>query len=690
MTESSSVNPQAVEQTKQQIRGLVEEITALSRQNLAPEKYYGEFLKRVVEALAAVGGAVWTIGEGGQFQLAYQINLQSSTLDVEGDHQRRHARLLAQVAQTREGTLVPPHSGAGDDVSAANPTEMLLVLAPLATDESTEAVVEIFQRATPQPATRRGYLRFLLQMCELAAQWLNAQKLQQLGSRQSLWMKVDDFARAAHETLDVRSTAYTVANEGQRLVGCDRVSVGVMRGGRCMIEAVSGQDAFDKRSNVVTLLGKLATRVVKGGEPLWYTGSTDELPPQIEDAVHEYVDFAHSKTIAIVPITHTVVGATLHEDESVVKATESAPPVGALIFEQIEDVRRREELAQSVDLVCSHSARALSNAVDHESLFLMPLWRTIGKSRVLVRARTLPKTLLVSLLVIGLIVSMFVIPKDFNLKGEGVLQPIERREVFVETAGTVTYVADIVEGQEIEAGVTLIQLDSTDIELELGRAVSDLNEARVRFKSISHQLSNDSSLTPEESSRLSGEQEQSRIRIESLEKQVQLLKKKKESLTIKSPISGKVISSDVKRNLIGRPVTPGQPLLTVANTKGDWELKVFMPERRMGHVARMEVELAEESQRTGGHDRLRVNYVVATDPTTTLEGEVKEVREAAELHDEHGHSVSMLVEIDPSQISDKRPGATVTATVYCGERPLGYWLFSDVIEWYYSHIAFYF
>ena len=194
MSESSSINPQEIEQTKRQIRGLVEEIAALSKRNLGAEEYYREFLNRVVEALAAVGGAVWTLAEGNQLQLAYQINLKRASLDEPGDHQAQHARLLGKVIQTGEGMLVPPHSGGGDEGEGANPTELLLVIAPLKADNRTQTLVEIFQRPTSQPATRRGYLRFLIQMCELASEWLKSQKLSELGHRETLLQQIDDFA----------------------------------------------------------------------------------------------------------------------------------------------------------------------------------------------------------------------------------------------------------------------------------------------------------------------------------------------------------------------------------------------------------------------------------------------------------------------------------------------------------------
>ena len=144
-------------------------------------------------------------------------------------------------------------------------------------DNQVEGVVEIFQRPDAQPVTQRGYLKFLMQMCELAAEWLKTRKLRQISTRHSLWEQADHFARLVHEQLDVRETAYVIVNEGRRMVGCDRVSVGLMRGRICKIEAISGQDTIENRSNIVNHLGKLATRVVATGESLWYDGTDEEL-----------------------------------------------------------------------------------------------------------------------------------------------------------------------------------------------------------------------------------------------------------------------------------------------------------------------------------------------------------------------------------------------------------------------------
>ena len=111
-TEQSSVDPELVEQTKQQIRNLVREIAQIAKSEVGPQEFYDAVLNRIVTALAAVGGAVWTLTETGQLALDYHINLRETRLDKSEDDQVLHGRLLRKVINSGEGMLVAPHSGA--------------------------------------------------------------------------------------------------------------------------------------------------------------------------------------------------------------------------------------------------------------------------------------------------------------------------------------------------------------------------------------------------------------------------------------------------------------------------------------------------------------------------------------------------------------------------------------------------
>jgi hypothetical protein len=166
----ATLDKDQLEHTKRTIRQLVSEIEQLSKQSLSQGEFCGEFLSRLVSALAAVGGAVWIVGNDGRSALQCQINLRATKLRDNEAAQRQHSRLLAKALANGQGTLVQPHAEFGEEAETANPTDFLLVLGPLRHASGVFGVVEIFQRSETNPAAQKGYLRFLRQMCELASE----------------------------------------------------------------------------------------------------------------------------------------------------------------------------------------------------------------------------------------------------------------------------------------------------------------------------------------------------------------------------------------------------------------------------------------------------------------------------------------------------------------------------------------
>ncbi len=683
-SQQSSVNSETIEQTKQQIRSLVSEISQLSKSDITAEEYYAAFLQRIVQALAAAGGAIWIAGEGRRLQLTYQINIDEMLLDASSDGASRHSRLLNYAMQSGEGQLIPPLSGASDERAGGNPTEHLLVISPLRSDGVVEGLVEVFQRPDSPPATQRGYLRFVDQMAELAGEWLKTQKLRQFSDRHSLWAQADHFSRLVHDSLDLRETAYAVANEGRRLIGCDRVSVAMLKGRKCVVEAVSGQDTMEDRSNIVTLLGRVASKVVATGEPLWYEGSTEDYPPQIEQAIEEYVDESYTKSMVVLPLRRPKdPDQAAHEQaQGQVEQEHVGEVIGALIAEQIESELPRAVIAPRLDLVYEHSARALTNSTDHSTLFLMPVWKAIGKAAWVIRARTLPKTLAIAGLILAIAATLTFVHKDFNLKANGALQPVDKQEVFIDIGGTVTQVH--VDDQDmVKNGDLLVELRNTDLEVERERLLGDVQATQKQLRSAHsgrNALMRDTNATDADKMRVDSEILQLTAQLASLRQQLNLVEDKRERLKILSPIDGQVMLSwEVERSLMNRTVETGQVLMSVANLEGDWEVELFMPERRMGHV-----DNADREQEAS----LPVSYILATDPKTTRKGAVAEIQRITQMHEEDGNVVRIRVDIDDTDIADPRPGAAVTGKVLCGRRPIGYAWFHEAVEWLQANVFF--
>jgi hypothetical protein len=170
-------------------------------------------------------------------------------------------------------------------------------------DQQVCGVIEVFQRASGGPTTQRGYLRFLVQMCELAGEFLRNVRLRHLDDRQNLWAELERFIQQLHRHLDSQAVAYTLVNEGRRLIGCDRVSVTVAHGRHHRVVAVSGLDTIDRRSADIKLLGRLVSVVCAAGRPLWYCGPKRDVPPQIDKYLDAYIDQAHATLLAVIPLT---------------------------------------------------------------------------------------------------------------------------------------------------------------------------------------------------------------------------------------------------------------------------------------------------------------------------------------------------------------------------------------------------
>ncbi|HEX4132911.1 MAG TPA: efflux RND transporter periplasmic adaptor subunit [Pirellulales bacterium] len=661
-----SVDPRLLEQAQQQIRGLVDEVGRLARQDLSPESFFAEYLARVTAALAALGGVVWLLREGSRLELLQQTNLREVGLEADPDALSQHHDLAREVVKSGEGTLLAPRAAAG---TLVNPGDALLLLAPVKVADETRGVVEIFQRPGAPDRTQRGYLRFLLQVGELAGDYLKNRQLRTLSDRQALWQQLEQFIRGVHASLDPHQVAATIANEGRRLIGCDRVSVALATGTRCRIDAISGQDAFDARAVAVRLMNELASVVVAGGEPVWYRGDTSDFPPQVEQAIDDYVNETHSKHVAILPLRR--------EPEANVEAEGEEPaatPVGALIIEQIEDTRPREGFEQRVALVADHAAAALANAMEHEGLFLMPLWRAIGKNRWVVEARTLPKTVSIGIGMLVLLVALVIIPWKFSVSSTGTMLPVSRREVFAPLDGTVATI-HVKHGDHVNAGDLLVELRNTDLEV----AISDVTGQRMatqeqilaidRARTI---VEKGKAASLEERNRLEGERSELKQKLASLDQQLEVYHEKRRLLEVRSPIAGQVTTWNIEQLLRQRPVRQGQVLLSVADTSGDWELELRMPEDRIGYVVEAQRDLDP-----GEH--LDVTYRLATAPGVDHDGQVVDIHGSAELRGEEGNVVLVKVRIDKGGLTDLRPGADVMAKIDCGWRSVGYVLFHDVL-----------
>lgn len=642
-----------VQDTKQQIRALVQEIEALVAADLTINEFYAGFLARIVSALAAVGGAIWTRNADGELSLAYQVNLPQTGLN--DAKSPAHALLLGKVWDAQgQPQLVPPHAGSQNPAEPGNPTEHLLVIAPLVVEQQTLALVEVFQRGGGGPTTQRGYLRFLMQMCQLGSDFLKNRRLKQYQDKQALWEQFESFLRAVHQQLDTRTTAFTLANEGRRFSGCDRVSVLLAHGARTKVLTVSGLDSIDRRAAEVRMMEQLGSVVLKANESVYFAGDSTGLPPQIDDALHDFVDLSQARAVAVIPLVPAA----------------NAAPLGVLVVERWEQSSWTEPARQRLRAMAEHGASALANAHEHQSIFLLPLWKGLGKLNCLAK---LPKAMLVGGLLAGIAAALVMVPYDFRLQARGKLQPLDRRDIFAAVDGVVVEVP-VDHAQMVSPGEVLATLRNTDLDVEITTLLGKQTTLQEQVATAQRALLNESQLSIEEQNRIAGELLELKQSLESVQQQLELYAYKQQQLVVRSDRAGQVITWQVRDLLLSRPVQRGQVLMTLVDPAGPWQLELELPEKRLGHA----LAAWNSAQQTG--QPLSVTFQLSTHPGREFHGEVTEIERRAETRANEGNIVLVRVAIDKDALPELHSETTVTAQLECGRRALGYVLLQDAIE----------
>ena len=223
-------------------------------------------------------------------------------------------------------------------------------------------------RGDASPATYRGCEQFLTAVCELAADYHAFDELRRLRQDEHHRAELLELGRLVHSKLNLSATAYAVANEGRRVVDCDRLSVLVGRGRRCRLLAASGVSRVERRSGAARRLAQVAELVRRTDEPAFYAdGECDALPP-VAEAIERHVEESHARQIAAIPLRRP---ADPNADDAALPKSERrrlnrARPQFVLIAEQFdsrEGELRRDWLVEVAEVSYDGALQRAANTI---------------------------------------------------------------------------------------------------------------------------------------------------------------------------------------------------------------------------------------------------------------------------------------------------------------------------------------
>jgi biotin carboxyl carrier protein len=640
--------------TVEKIDSLLDELSRLARNESNSDAFYSQLLETATVAIGAVAAAIWMPVPGRKLAPLRQYGLDQAL------GQPRHRAVAAESDRYR--SVLTTDRAATFAADSAIGVSCGVLACPLKNSAGTKGVLAIYIPGETPAVAREKLLSFAHAVAGIALEHELHRQVAQVEDTVRLAQRVEAFSLRVHQPCDPADTAYELANEGRRLVGCDRLIVLVRDGAGWRVAAVSGVDEVAKRAGEMRRLQELVGRVVQSGQSFIYRGESSELAPEVEAELLRYLDGAAARELVIAP------GVPPSHDE----ASNSQPYEVTIVAEQFAGRLPVEWIAR-IETVAEHAAVALPRArALHRLRFLFgSLAGRIGHAWPF-SFRSAAALAIVSVVAMTAIALTFV-PTDFRVVAHGRLQPQVREWVFAPADGVVDELV-VDHGQSVTQGAKLLTLRSSELDLEIQQVEGQLETARqelVLITTAKLQHAAENSSTDVEASNLISKQLHAEERIHNFESQLRILMAKKAALVVTSPFNGTVLTWQPAHFLRARPVERGTALLEIGDLAGEWVVELDVPDGRAGHV------LKALEARPGD---VAASFVAATNPTRRYGGKIARVAQSTHL-DENGESaVRMVVDLDENEISDHRHGAAVIAKIHCGRRSLGFVWFHELIE----------
>ena len=669
MSTGDSKQTYTVEDIKSELRHAVRQLSEMTRSDASFDEFCQSVLAKLVKLTGGHGALLWQTAPNGAAQISHKTISPNLKLDIS---EALHRQAIDSVIQNQKPICIESDAlkDPGDGVSDPAASPCLLLLAPVYNRKRESCgVLELLQRDSISSSAQDGYLKFLTRMAELFQRWHEHHDLARLSDSADRLSTTMDFVTEVHKSIDFKETAFTIANEARRLLNCDRVSFAKWNGSSCKVTAVSSQDRFDNRANVIRKLGSLATASVSGNVPLWITGETEGLPPEIVRRINDYMDESHSRTLAVIPLLKK-------PDESVElefkpKQRKKSKKLGALIVEYFDEDVARDKVLDSVTLVTDHAQIASANALEHDQIFMRPLWKRLGDVKTFLFRDHFAKTMTGLAAFALLLLYLIFIPSELKMRVSGVVQPTERKNIFSKTEGVVAK-THFDQGDSVTVGATLVELENPDLDISIEETRGQISVAKGKIREVNSQLHRNQQLAESDRIGLWGRKNQFAEQLANLENRLELMQQKRSMQTIVSPIAGTVVTWDVKHRLSDLPVSKNQFVMSIANFDSDWQAELRIPQNQVGYV------VAAMNENDG--EPLDVEFRVATNPNILFKGKLTRLADRTDPGESGVPEFKAIVDADLLELKELRPGAGLTAKIHCGKHSTGFVWFYQVID----------
>ncbi len=662
---AATVADPLVNETRREIAEIVREVAAAVRSDRTADEFLSLLVDRILRAMAAEGVMVWRRSETStsreksgnvKYQCVHRLG-RITDQSIPAISAATHRRLLWEVASDRQPVVVPATPGACDVDVPANPMEVPVALVAIELESlhcGADYLLEVFLEPDCGVATQRGYLRFVAQMADLAGEFLRADQLRQLRRGVLLSRRVDAVITSLHKIDDRRKLEAAIVDGAAALFGFDRV-------GLCLLEpkltlaAVSHVNSIDAKSSAARELCDAAMIDVDADGCAWLEESSrDSSSDDSELAVRAVVE------------TPTMVPRSL-----VCMQVADAEPVSS---------ECRSELIRYVQ----HAGLALGNATRLEAI---PGGRLLASLAPAIQSRrhSFWKPVVISVAAMTLLVFAACFPIPLVVYSSASIRPANI-QTLASPRDAVVQQIHVQHGQDVFRGEKLLTMVDPSLEEEITALVGRravLVQQRSRWTEA---LVDSSSHRLDRMEQVQGERSLVSEEIQSIDDQLAVLQRVKESLVIRADRNGIVDAWQIEQRLQSRPLRRGDPLLQVIEKDSPWVVDVRVPQSRIAHVQNADAE-----------EKLLAHMSLEAKPDESFPASLVQIGPAVVFDQDALPSTAVLLRLSEEasrmiaskQATSHQSGAPARVIFHCGKTPAAYLLFQDVIRSVRGNLALY-
>ena len=630
-----------VQQTKDQIRAIVESIAKLAHAPIEPNEFVLAVLPKVASAMGASGAALWQQFPDLTWRLLGNVNLPNVLLDdnlsnvllddaAENNSERpagqvgitafeqldfletqlrtateatptteisndqsanrlqpsdSHLSVLNAVARERQPILIPPCDALLNRDRPINPTSELLIYAPLLIPkEQGNFWLQIVQSPSGGPASQRGYLRFVAQMADLMSDYFRSHRLR-VFERDREYLKLaehimNELAGTLNPKLGVAKLMKSIREHAQseHAFLLRRESYF----GRWRVVGAAGLVEIDRRAEGI---GQIERASFSFHSKFRHGGvlSTLQISAGVDERDPDLTRLFNTFAITELHWIKPLVADNVAQSNSTLEAV-SNPTSGQM---------RPRQLDVAILLTWSGIDMPPSRCFEQSALIArlglsalqVPWWKaallasqsTNRSVFAIANPASWPRA--VKWLVSLILLSLvFALPVPIRLHATAVLVPLVQQHVYAPMDATVEAVL-VEHGQSVKLGDPLIQLRSPSLSAEYEQTIAQQIRTTQRLEDIEARLLRETALNPAQRDELEGERKVI-TSVRPIEiNQLALLRKQIDSLCVVAKVDGIVSTWNVQDNLRDRPLRTGQWLLSLHESESPWILEAALPER---------------------------------------------------------------------------------------------------------------